>query len=226
MYQNQQILAQTNNVNLGLSPIKQARASGIVAEYHFVAIKPKKQLVELTAVLKAEPKKLLGIKYGKKFNLKDRCVVCGMHHIWEQGDYLRPPIPLDKVTKGRPLMGTYCPKHSSMYMQLEMLQQQILADKHGLDFKAFKPKMPKILRGGPVTNLTKDDIISLTANGYLIKPPTLGDNRSATNEAVEIIGEINILTDRLNYLMINKEVKVEDIKKVKEEKPNKEVVEE
>ena len=122
-------------------------------------------------------------------------------------------------------MGTYCPKHASMYMQLEMLQQQILADKHGLDFKAFKPKMPKILKSGPVSNLTKDDIVALTANGYLIKPPTLGDNRSATNEAVEIIGEINILTDRLNYLMINKQVKVDDIKKVKEE-ISEEVVEE
>tara|TARA_R100001510_G_C7651238_1_gene208875 strand:+ start:659 stop:1297 length:639 start_codon:yes stop_codon:yes gene_type:complete len=212
-------------MNLGLSPIKQARASGAVTEYHFMAIKPKKQLAELTAVLKAEPKKFLFLKYGKKFNLKDRCVVCGMHHIWEAGDYLRPPIPLDKVTKGRPLMGTYCPKHASMYMQLEMLQQQILADKHGLDFKAFKPRMPKILKSGPVSNLTKDDIVALTANGYLIKPPTLGDNRSATNEAVEIIGEINILTDRLNYLMINKQVKVDDIKKAKEE-ISEEVVEE
>ena len=48
-------------------------------------------------------------------------------------------------------MGTYCPKHASMYMQLEMLQQQILADKHGLDFKAFKPRMPKILKSGPVS---------------------------------------------------------------------------
>lgn len=211
---------------LGLSPIKQARASGAVTEYHFIAIKPRKQLIELSLVLKAEPKKLLFIKYGKKFNLKDRCVVCGMHHIWEAGDYLRPPIPLDRVTKGRPLMGTYCPKHAAMYMQMEMLQQQILADKHGLDFKAFKPKMPKILRGGPVTNLTKDDIISLTANGYLIKPPTLGDNRSATNEAIEIVGEINILTDRLNYLMINKEVKVDDIKKTNGEKSKKEVKEE
>tara|TARA_R100000231_G_scaffold132644_1_gene105215 strand:+ start:695 stop:1333 length:639 start_codon:yes stop_codon:yes gene_type:complete len=212
-------------MNLGLSPIKQARASGAVTEYHFMAIKPKKQLAELTTVLKAEPKKFLFLKYGKKFNLKDRCVVCGMHHIWEAGDYLRPPIPLDKVTKGRPLMGTYCPKHASMYMQLEMLQQQILADKHGLDFKAFKPRMPKILKSGPVSNLTKDDIVALTANGYLIKPPTLGDNRSATNEAVEIIGEINILTDRLNYLMINKQVKVDDIKKAKEE-ISEEVVEE
>lgn len=222
MYQNQ-VLGQNQNMQLGLSPIKQARMTGPVIEYQFISIKPKKKLKELSMVLKAEPKKILFLKYGKKFNLKDRCVVCGMHHIWEAGDYLRPPIPLDNVVKGRPLKGTYCPRHASMYMQLEMLQQQILADKHGLDFTAFKPRIPKILKSGPIKALTKEDIISLTSVGYLIKPPTLGDNRSATNEAIEIVGEINILTDRLNFLMIKEDVRVE---KVKEEVAKKEEKEE
>ena len=81
--------------------------------------------------------------------------------------------------------------------------------------------MPKILKGGPITNLSKEDIASLTASGYFIKPPTLRDNRSATNEAIEIIGEINILTDRLNYLMIQEGVKVtkpiEPVEEVKED---------
>lgn len=210
MYQNQLIGQNTPNQSFSgftLSPLQQARATGIVTEYKFMSHKPKKQLKELIIVLSAEPKKFLFFKYGKKFNLKDRCVVCGFHHIWEQGDFRRPPIPLDKVVKGRPLNGTYCPKHASMYMQLEMLQQQILADKHGLEFKAFRPSMPKILKSGPIKNLTKEDIASLTAVGYLIKPPTLGDNRTATNEAIEIVGEINILTDRLNYLMIHQNVK-------------------
>ena len=212
MYNNQ-LIGQNPMPTAYMTPLKAARASGIVTEYKFITIKPKKQLNELVRVLKPEPKKLLFLKYGKKFNLKDRCVVCGFHHIWEQGDYMRPPIPLDGVVKGRPLAGTYCPKHAAMFMQLEMLQQQILADKHGLDFKAFKPRMPKILKGGPITHLSKEDIVSLTASGYLIKPPTLGDNRSATNEAIEIVGEINILTDRLNYLMIKEGVKPQnDIK--------------
>lgn len=223
MYQQPNIIGQsTPNPTLayGMTPLQMARASGIVQEYKFMAIKPKKQQKELIRVLKAEPKKLLFIKYGKKFNLKDRCVVCGMHHVWEQGDYMRPPIPLDGVVKGRPLMGTYCPKHAAHFMQLEMLQQQILADKHGLEFKRFIPKTPKILKSGPIKNLSKEDIISLTAAGYFIKPPTLGDNRSATNEAIEIVGEINILTDRLNFLMINQGVKPQntDKKKVKETK--------
>ena len=194
--------------NFNMTPLQQARASGAVTEYKFVAIKPKKQLAELTAVLKSEPKRFLGIKYGKKFNLKDRCVVCGFHHIWEQGDYMRPPIPLDKVTKGRPLMGTYCPKHASMYMQLEMLQQQILADKHGLDFAAFKPRMPKMLKSGPLTTLNKNDVASLTSAGWFNKPPALADNKTATEEVIRLLTEVNIMTDRINHLMLNNQIKV------------------
>ena len=222
MYNQPNIIGQNTPNNgfssYGMNPFQIARASGVVTEYKFIAHKPKKQQKELIRVLAPEKKKILFLKFGKKFNLKDRCVVCGFHHIWEPGDYRRPPIPLDGVVKGRPLAGTYCPKHSGMFMQLEMLQQQILADKHGLEFKAFVPRIPKILKSGPITNLSKQDIASLTAAGYFIKPPTLGDNRSATNEAIEIVGEINILTDRLNYLMIHQGAKAEE--------PVKEVVEE
>ena len=220
MYQNQLIGQNApQQFNLALTPLQQARASGQVMEYKFTEIKPKRQLNELTKVLTAEPKKLLFLKYGKKFNLKDRCVVCGMHHVWEQGDYLRPPIPLDKVTKGRPLMGTYCPKHASMYMQLEMLQQQILADKHGLEFKRFVPKMPKVMKSGPITELTKKDVSALTASGWFIKPPALADNKTARQEVIQLITEINILTDRINHLMLKHEIEVvEESSKIKEPK--------
>ena len=209
MYQ-QQIIGQTapQSFNPLLTPIQQARTSGNIIEYKPTAIKPSKKRKEFIKVLTAEPKKFLFIKNGKKFNMKDRCVVCGMHHVWEQGDYMRPPIPLDGVVKGRPLMGTYCPKHASIFTQLEILDQQILAEKHGLEYKGFKPRIPKMLKSGPMTSLSKTDIASLTAAGYLIKPPVMRDNRSATNEAIEIVGEINILTDRLNYLMIQEGVKV------------------
>ena len=222
MYQ-QQIIGQTapQQFNPLLNPIQQARTVGTITEFRPLAIKPKKQRKEFIKVLTAEPKTFLGIKYGKKFNLKERCVVCGVHHIWEQGDYLRPPMPLDKVTRGRPLMGTYCPKHASIYRQLEILEQQMLAEKHGLEYKGFKPRIPKMLKSGPITNLSKEDIVSLTAAGYFIKPPALRDNRSAQNEAIEIVGEINILTDRLNYLMIQEGVKVtkpiESVEEIKED---------
>ena len=90
MYQHQ-IIGQTagQNFNPYLPPKEQARASGVITEYQFIAIKPKKKLKELKLVLRSEKKKFLFFKYGKKFNLKDRCVVCGFHHLWEQGDYLR-----------------------------------------------------------------------------------------------------------------------------------------
>lgn len=207
MYQ-QQIIGQNapQQFNPTLSPLKQARASGTVQEYKFISFKPKAQLKELKLVLMAEPKRFLGMKYGRKFNLKDRCVVCGFHHLWEQGDYLRPPMPLDGVVKGRPLMGTYCPKHASIYMQLEMLQQQILADKHGLEFKSFKPRMPKMLKAGPIKTLTKEDVLNLTSAGWFITPPALGDSKTATDEVIRIITEINIMTERLNHLMLKHNV--------------------
>ena len=49
-------------------------------------------------------------------------------------------------------MGTYCPKHSAMFMQLEMLQQQILTERHGLEFKRFVPKVPKVMKSGLIKN--------------------------------------------------------------------------
>ena len=207
MYQHQ-IIGQTagQNFNPYLPPKEQARASGVITEYQFIAIKPKKKLKELKLVLRSEKKKFLFFKYGKKFNLKDRCVVCGFHHLWEQGDYMRPPIPLDDVVKGRPLRGTYCPKHASMYMQLEMLQQQILAEQHGLEFKAFVPRMPKMLKGGPISSLTKVDVTALTAAGWFIKPPSLGDNRTATEEVIGLVTEINIISERLTLLMLKNNI--------------------
>tara|TARA_R110000823_G_scaffold97549_2_gene211859 strand:- start:392 stop:1072 length:681 start_codon:yes stop_codon:yes gene_type:complete len=208
MYQNQ-LIGQTTgqNFNPYLSPKAQSRASGIITEYQFIAIKPKKKLKELRIILKSEKKKFLFFRFGKKFNLKDRCVVCGFHHTWEQGDYMRPPIPLDEVTKGRPLRGTYCPKHASMYMQLEMLQQQILAEQHGLEFKAFIPRMPKMLKTGPISSLTKTDVVALSAAGWFIRPPSLGDNRTATDEVIRLVTEMNLITDRLNLLMLKHDIK-------------------
>ena len=70
--------------------------------------------------------------------------------------------------------------------------------------------MPKLSRKGPLNTLTKEDVASLTTAGWLIKPPTLGDNKTATEEAISVVGEINILTDRLNHLMIKQGAKAEN----------------
>ena len=149
------------------------RHSGPVVEYTYAAIKPKKQLKEIRRILFPEKKRFLGIKYGFKYNLMHRCVVCGAFHQWEASDDLRPPIPLSDVNRGRPLRGTYCPKHAGFYKQMEMLEQQILADEHGLEFKSYipKPKIPNIMNRGPLRDLSPQDITSLVASGWVIEPP-------------------------------------------------------
>tara|TARA_R110000824_G_scaffold71020_3_gene182095 strand:+ start:64 stop:693 length:630 start_codon:yes stop_codon:yes gene_type:complete len=184
-----------------LPPLQKARASGPVEEYKFVNIRPKKKLKELKKVMLPEKKKLIILKYSFKFNLKDRCVVCGMHHLWAAGDLLRPPLPLTDVTKGRPMRGTYCPKHSSMHRQLEMLQQQILAEEHGLEFSAFKPRMPNILKKGPLQTLSKEDVITLTSTGWIIKPPSFNGDESPPEELIRLTGEIKLAADRIDFLM-------------------------
>ena len=204
MFQQPTLIGANSSVGVAfLPPLAQARAAGPIDEYTFREIKPKKKLKELSKVLMAEKKKFLFIKYGWKFNLKDRCIVCGMHHIWENGDYMRPPIPLSHVTKGRPMRGTYCPKHASHHKQLEMLQQQILADEHGLDFKAFipKPRMPQVLSKGALTTLSKADVVSLIGVGWQIKPPNVKGEESTLEEVVRLSTEIRLASERMNTLI-------------------------
>jgi len=195
------------SLNKFLPKLQMFRSAGGIEEYNYDSIKPKKKLKEIRKILFPEKKSFLKIQYGYKFNFKDICIVCGSHHVWEAGDFLRPPIPLDKVTKGRPLRGTYCPRHAGIHKQMEMLQQQILAEENGLDFKAFIPKarMPQIMRKGPLTTLTKEDVVRLTATGWLIKPPTLTDSETTMAEIVRLVAEIGLSTERINHLMNIKE---------------------
>jgi len=190
-----------------LPKLQQFRATGPIEEYKFDSIKPKKKLKEIKKVLLPEKKKFLFVKFGYKFNLKDRCVVCGMHHIWEAGDYLRPPIPLDKVEKGRPLRGTYCPKHAAIHKQMEMLQQQIMADEHGLDFKAFvpRPKLPQMIKSGPLTTLSQNDIASLSAIGWLIKSPDMRETETSMDELKRLVNEIETANVRIQEILKTKE---------------------
>jgi len=204
MYQQPNLINTQQAKNAFLPKLQQYRAVGPIEDYKFDALKPKKQMKEIRKVLLPEKKKVLFIRYGHKFNFKDRCVVCGTHHIWESGDYLRPPIPLDKVEKGRPLRGTYCPRHAAIHKQMEMLQQQILADEHGLDFKAFIPKakMPSMLKRQQITDLTKEDVMRLTSMGWTITPPTpIADEETQLAEIVRLNTEIQLNTERINHLL-------------------------
>ena len=185
------IIGQNNTMINPMKVKNSARAAGPIINFEFKSLDTKKQMKEIKKVLLPEKKKFVGIKYGNKFNIKDRCVVCGVHHVWEAGDNLRPPIPLSEVTKGRPMRGTYCPKHSSIYKQMEMLEQQLIAEKHGLEFKKYipKPKMPQIISRGPITTLSEKDIISLTTNGWEIQPPK-ADTTTAEEKLITLLTEL------------------------------------
>jgi len=194
-----------SSINKFLPKLQKYRSAGPIEEYMYDSIKPKKKLKEIRKILFPQKKQFFKIKYGYKFNFKDICIVCGTHHVWEAGDYLRPPIPLDNVTKGRPLRGTYCQKHAGVHKQMEMLQQQILAEENGLDFKAFIPRarLPQIMKRGPFTTLTKDEVVNHTSTGWLIKPPTMTDSETTMSEIVRLVAEIGLSTERLNFLLGN-----------------------
>lgn len=158
-----------------LPPIKFARAAGGIMNYDYKSTKPKKQIKELIKILWPEKKSFLKLPYGFKFNAKDRCVVCGTHRVWEQSDPVRPTIPLHKVKKGYPMRGTYCDKHTHLHKQYEMLEQKMIAEEHGLEFKSFipTPKVPKLLQSAPLTSLRQSDIEALSEVGWTIRPPTM-----------------------------------------------------
>jgi len=163
----------SQNSIIGFTPNEVARMPGPITTYEYKNTKEKKQLKEIRKVLSPEKKKFLFIKYGFKFNVRHRCVVCGAYHEWEASDTMRPPIPLSEVHKGRPLKGTYCPKHASMYIQMETLEQQILANNHGLEFKKYIPKakVPKMMQRGPLTDLSPADVTTLVSAGWVVEPP-------------------------------------------------------
>jgi len=180
------------------------RSGGPVGEFYFSQTKPKKQLKELRWCLLPEKKKLLFIKYGFKFNLRDTCIVCGSMHRWDISDPMRPPLPLSEVTKGRPLKGTFCPKHAGYHKQFEMLEQKILAEENGIEFRAFIPKarMPS-LRRAPVQTLSPIEMSTLIGAGWAISPPQ-GTTENAmeqyTRLMVEIQGKLNQIQKIIPYI--------------------------
>lgn len=180
----------------------QARAAGTVMLYEFKNTKPKKQLKEITKILLPEKKSFLKIPYSFKYNMKDRCVVCGTQKVWEASDNLRPPLPLHKVRKGYPMRGTYCDKHAQIHRQYEMLEQQILAEEHGLSYSAYIPKMPNLnpLSSGPLTSLKQGDIQSLAGLGWTVKPPQ-GNIESKEEELFRLLIENESNTKRVKVLL-------------------------
>ena len=175
-YQPPSLIGATNaTANAFVPPMKDARAAGNIMTYEYKSSKPKKQVKEMIKILMPEKKSFLKIKHGFKFNTRDRCVVCGTHRVWEASDPMRPSIPLHKVRKGYPMRGTFCDKHAALHKQYEMLEQQIIADEHGLEFKRYMPapKVPKLLQSAPLTSLRQQDIEALSVAGWTIRPPKM-----------------------------------------------------
>ena len=203
-YQPPSLIGATNATvaNAFLPPLKYARAAGSIMTYEYKSDKPKKQLKELVKVLWPERKTFLKIPLGYKFNTRDRCVVCGTHKVWEASDPMRPTIPLHKVRKGYPMRGTYCDKHAQIHKQYEMLEQQIIADEHGLSFSAYvpKPKVPKMLQSAPLTSLRQSDIESLAASGWTIKPPQMAVE-TPEDELFRLTMESHSINTRILKLM-------------------------
>ena len=184
-----------------------ARAAGSVMTYEYKSVKPKKQLKEIIKVLMPENKTFVKIPYKFKYNIKDRCVICGTHKVWEASDNLRPPLPLHKVRKGYPMRGTYCEKHAAIHRQYEMLEQQILEEEHGLSFSAYVPKAPSVssfnplnMVTGPMTTLKESDIASLSGVGWIIKPPT-GEIESSEEELFRLLVESDAINKRVKVLL-------------------------
>ena len=186
-----------------LPPKEMARAAGSIIKYEFRSLKPKKQLKEIIAVLKPEKKRFLKFPFGFKYNLKDRCVVCGTQKNWEAGDTMRPPLPLHKVRKGYPMRGTYCEKHAQLHRQYEMLEQQMLAEEHGLSFSAYVPSVKSLnpLASGPLVSLKQGDIQSLSSAGWTIKPPQM-EVETQEEELFRLIIESNAINERVQSLLV------------------------
>jgi len=202
-YQPSNLLELNNSgTNPFLDRLDSARAAGGVMPYDYKNIKPKKQLKEIIKVLKPENKTFLKIPYKFKYNIKDRCVICGTHKVWDGSDSMRPPLPLHKVRKGYPMRGTYCDKHAAIHRQYEMLEQQILAEEHGLSFSAYVPSMPTLnpLASGPLTTLKQTDIQSLSALGWVIRPPQMGSS-SKEEELYKLLIETEAVSSRMKALL-------------------------
>ena len=205
-YQPPSLIGSTNayvEANPFLPPKEMARAPSSIMKYEFKSNKPKKQLKEIVAILKPEKKTFLKIPYKFAFNVKDRCVVCGTQKRWNASDATRPPIPLHKVRKGYPMRGTYCDKHSHMHRQYEMLEQQMLAEEHGLTFSAYVPSMKSLnpIASGPLTTLKQQDIQNLSALGWTIKPPKM-NTETREEELFRLIVENNAHNERVKKLLI------------------------
>ena len=73
---------------------------------------------------------------------------------------------------------------------MEMLEQQILAEEHGLEFRAYLPKAKvPTFRRGPLTDLDQIDMTSLISAGWVIEPPK-GTKETPKEQYIRLMAEM------------------------------------
>ena len=90
-------------------------------------------------------------------------------------------------------------------MQYEMLEQQILAEEHGLSFSAYIPSAKSLnpvnlVRSGPITQLKQEDINSLSSLGWKIIPPA-NEASSKEEQLYAMMIENAAMSERIKSLL-------------------------
>jgi len=90
-------------------------------------------------------------------------------------------------------------------MQYEMLEQQVLAEEHGLSFSAYIPSAKSLnpvnlVKSGPLTTLRQEDINSLSSVGWKIIPPT-NESSSKEEQLYSLMVQTEGMAERVKALL-------------------------
>jgi len=92
-----------------------------------------------------------------------------------------------------------------MHRQYEMLEQQILAEQHGLSFSAYIPSAKSLnpvnlVKAGPMVSLKQEEINSLVSVGWKIIPPT-NEASSKEEQLYAMMVENAAMSERIKSLL-------------------------
>ena len=86
-----------------------------------------------------------------------------------------------------------------------MLEQQILAEEHGLSFSAYIPSARSLnpvnlVKSGPITQLKQEDINSLTSLGWTVEPP-VSENSSKEEQLYALMIQNTAMSAKIKSLL-------------------------
>ena len=64
--------------------------------------------------------------------------------------------------------------------------------------------MPQVLTKGALTTLSRADVLSLTATGWVITPPATKGEETPPQEVVRLSGEMKLAAERMQFLIEGK----------------------